>query len=53
LSKYRRQKQYYQNKMYRPVCKKFFSLLRWSNAVVKNTSIEEEIENFWNDVGKG
>jgi hypothetical protein len=46
VSTYRkRRNQYYQNKMFRTDCKKFYSLLRQTNTNVKNAPTKEEIEN--------
>jgi hypothetical protein len=42
----KRQKQYYQNKMFRTDCKKFYNLLRHTNTNVKKAPRKEDIENF-------
>jgi hypothetical protein len=48
LSRYKkRQKQYYQNKMFSTDCKKFYNLLRCTNTNVKKASSKEDLENFW------
>jgi hypothetical protein len=48
LSRYRkRQNQYYQNKMFRTDCKKFYNLLKQTNTNVRNSITKEEIENIW------
>jgi hypothetical protein len=51
LSRYRkRQTQYYQNKLFRTDCKKFYNHLRQPNPNVKNTPGKEEVENFWREM---
>ena len=47
LSRYRkRQKQYYQNKLFRTDCKKFYNRLRQTYPNVNNAPGREEVENF-------
>jgi len=55
LSRYRkRQNQYYQNKLFRTDCKKFYNSLRQTYSRVKNAPEKEEVENFWREIyGKG
>jgi hypothetical protein len=51
LSRYKkRQKQYYQNKIFRTDCKKFYNLLRHTNTNVKKAPRKEDIENFWRTI---
>ena len=51
LSRYRkRQTQYYQNKLFRTDCKKFYNRLRQANPNVKNAPGKEEVENFWREM---
>jgi hypothetical protein len=51
LSRYRkRQNQYYQNKLFRTDCKKFYNHLRQPNPKMKNTPGKEEVENFWREI---
>jgi hypothetical protein len=51
LSRYRkRQTQYYQNKLFRTDCKKFYNCLRHPNPNMKNTPGKEEVENFWREI---
>jgi len=51
FSRYRkRQNQYYQNKMFRTYCKKFYNLLRQKNTNVQNAPTKEETENFWKEI---
>jgi hypothetical protein len=51
LSRYRkRQNQYYQNKLFRTYCKKFYSRLRQPNPNVKNAPGNEEVENFCGEI---
>jgi hypothetical protein len=46
LSRYRkRQNQYYQNKLFRTDCKKFYNGLRQTYSDVKNAPDKEEVEN--------
>jgi len=54
-SRYRkRQNQYYQNKLFRTDCKKFYNCLRQTYSSVKNMPDKEEVENFWREIyGKG
>jgi hypothetical protein len=50
LSRYRkRQNQYYQNKLFRTDCKKFYKCLRQTYPNVKNAPDKEEVENFWGE----
>jgi hypothetical protein len=42
-----RQKQYYQNKMFRTDHKKFYNLPRHTNTNVKKAPSKEDTENFW------
>jgi len=51
LSRYRkRQNQYYQNKLFRTDCKKFYNCLRQTYSNVKNERDKEEVENFWREM---
>jgi len=51
LSRYReRQNQYYQNKLFRTDCKKFYNCLRQTYSSVKNAPDKEEVENFWREI---
>ena len=51
LFRYRkRQNQYYQNKLFRTDCKKFYNHLRQPKPNVKNTPGKEEVENFWREI---
>ena len=51
LSRYRkRQNQYYQNKLFRTDCKKFYNCLRQTYSNVKNARDKEEVENFWREI---
>jgi hypothetical protein len=51
LSRYKkRQKQYYQNRMFRTNYKEFYNLLRHTNTNVKKAPSKEDIENFWRDI---
>jgi len=51
LSTYRmRQNQYYQNKLFRTDCKKFYNHLRQTYSNVKNAPHKEEVENFWREI---
>jgi len=51
LSRYRKiGNQYYRNKIFRTACKKFCSILRQTNANVKNAPTQEEVENFWKEI---
>jgi hypothetical protein len=51
LSRYKkRQNQYYQNKMFRTDCKKFYNLLRHTNTNVKKAPSKKDIENFWREI---
>ena len=46
LSRYRkRQNQYYQNKLFKTDCKKFYNCLRQTHSNVKNGSDKEEVED--------
>jgi len=55
LSRYRKiQNQYYQNKLFRTDCKKFYNCLRQTYSSVKNAPDKEEVANFWREIyGKG
>ena len=47
LSRYKkRQTQYYENKLFRTECKKFYNRLRQPNPKMKNAPGKEEVENF-------
>jgi len=51
LSRYKkRQTQYYQNKLFRTQCKKFYNCLRQPNPSMKNATGKEEVENFWREM---
>jgi hypothetical protein len=51
LSRYRkRQNHYYQNKMFRTECKKFYNQLRQTYSSVKNAPKKEEVDNFWREI---
>jgi hypothetical protein len=51
LSRYKkRQTQYYQNKLIRTDCKKFYNRLRQANPNVKNAPGKEEVENVWREI---
>jgi hypothetical protein len=51
LSRYRkRQNQYYQNKLFRTDCKKFYNHLRQTYPNVKNAPDKEQAENFWKEI---
>ena len=51
LSRYRkRQNQYYQNKLFRTDCKKFYNRLRQTYTNVNNAPGKEEVENFWRKI---
>ena len=51
LSGYKkRQNQYYQNKLCRTDCKKFYNRLGQANPNVKNAYGKEEVENFWTEI---
>jgi len=51
LSRYKKiQTQYYQNKLFRTDCKKFYNRLRKPNPNVKNASGKEEVDNFWREM---
>jgi len=51
LFRYRkRQNQYYQNKLFRIDCKKFYNCLRQTYCSVKNAPDKEEVENFWREI---
>jgi hypothetical protein len=46
--------QYYENKLFRTDCKKFYNRLRQTYSNVKNTPDKEEVENFRKEIyGKG
>jgi hypothetical protein len=46
----KRQTQYYQNKLFRTDCKKFYSCLRQTCPNVKNAPDKEQVENFWKEI---
>jgi len=51
LSRYRkRQNQYYENKLFRRDCKKFYNCLRQTYFIVKNAPDKEEVENFCRNI---
>jgi len=51
LSRYRKiQNQYYQNKLFRTECKKFYNQLTQTYSSMKNVSEKEEVENFWREI---
>jgi hypothetical protein len=51
LSRYRkRQNQYYQHKLFRTDCKKFYNSLRQTYPSVKNAPDKEQVENFWKEI---
>jgi len=51
LSRYRkRQNQYYQNKVFKTDCKKFYNRLRQTYYNVKTAPDKEEAENFWTEI---
>jgi hypothetical protein len=51
LTRYRkRQNQYYQNKLFRKDCKKFYDCLWHTYPNVMNAPDEEEVENFWGEI---
>ena len=51
LSKYRkRQNQYFQYKLFRTDCKKFYNCLRQTYSNVKNAPEKQEMENFWREI---
>ena len=51
LSRHRkRQNQYYQNKLFRTDCKKFYNCLRQTYPNVNNAPGKEEVENFWRKI---
>ena len=51
LSRYRkRQNQYYQNKLFRTDCKKFYNRFRQTYPSVNNAPGREEVENFWRKI---
>ena len=51
LSRYKkRQNQYYQNKLCRTDCKKFYNCLRQTYPNVNNAPGKEEVENFWRKI---
>ena len=45
-----RQNQYYQHKMFKTDCKKFYSLLRQKTTNAKIAPTKEEIKNFWKEI---
>jgi len=51
LSRHRkRQNQYYQNKLFRTDCKKFYNCLRQTYSNVNNAPAKEGVENFWREI---
>ena len=46
----KRQNQYYQNKLFRTDCKKFYNRLRQTCSKVNNPPGKEEVENFWREI---
>jgi hypothetical protein len=51
LSRYKkRQNQYYQNKLFKKDCKKFYNCLRQIYPNVKNAPDKEKVENFWKEI---
>ena len=51
LSRYRkRQNQYYQNKLFRTDCKKFYNRLRQTYPNVNNAQGKEEVQNVWRKI---
>ena len=51
LSRYRkRQNQYYQNKLFRTDCKKFYNRLKQTYPNENNAPGKEEVENFWRKI---
>jgi hypothetical protein len=46
----KRQNHYYQNKLFRTDCKKFYNHLQQPNPNVKNAPGKEEVENFWREI---
>jgi hypothetical protein len=51
LFRYRkRQNQYYQNKLFRTDCKKFYNRLRQTYPNVNNAPGKKEVENFWREI---
>jgi len=51
LSRYWKiQNQYYQNKLFRTDCKKFYNQLRQTYSSMKNAPEKEEVENFWREI---
>jgi predicted metal-binding protein len=51
LSRYRKRRtQYYQNKLFRTDCKKFYNRLRQPKPNVKNAPGKEAVENFWREI---
>ena len=51
LSRYKkRQNQYYQNKLFRTDCKKFYNRLRETYPNVNNAPGREEVENLWREI---
>ena len=51
LSRYRkRQNQYYQNKLFRTDCKKFYNHHRQTYPILNNAPGKEEVEKFWREI---
>jgi len=51
LSRYRKRRtQYYQNKLFRTDCKKFYNRLWQPKPNMKNAPGKEEVENFWREI---
>jgi hypothetical protein len=46
----KRQNQYYQNKLVRTDCKKFYNRLRQTYASVNTAPGKEKVENFWREI---
>jgi len=46
----KRQYPFYQHKIFRTDCKKFYNLLRQKNTKEKTAPTKEEIENFWKEI---
>jgi hypothetical protein len=46
----KRQRQYYQKKMFRTDCKKFYNFFRHTNTNVKKAPRKEDIESFWRTI---
>jgi hypothetical protein len=51
LARYKKkQNQYYQNKLFRTDCKKFYNRLRQIDGNVQNAPDKKEVENFWREI---